>query len=191
MRANWLFTTIPVFTVLCAGSPMAEGSLPPDQQVVYHIRSEPNDPNSEIVFDVILSLSAQVADPNSVGWHIDQIECRQTSGEVVKVWTQDAPPIGSPDGLWRVQHAHPDHPQLQEFAELPVLEGTAQAEEPEDPDLDYSFSATGYSGPGNRPYANTATATFTFVLTEDPPETVETGSDEPVEITDSPGLDPT
>jgi hypothetical protein len=179
VRSTYLFILLSVMVSLYSSASSARGDSPPDQQVAYYIRESPADPNSAVVFEVILELSAQNAAQDSVGWGIDRIELRQTNGGTVTVWTKTAPEIGSEDGLWWVQHANPAEPQLQEFALPPSLVGLAIAQDPEELDLAYDLAGV----PGSQSPANVAVLTYTFARVSEP-EPSRSGEDEPVVIDD-------
>lgn len=184
MRAVCLFAILAMSTVLCAGRAFGQPTLPADQQVVYHIREVPSDPNSSVVFDVILSLSADAIDGNSVGWSVEQIEIHQMTGGGLNVWTQTAPTVSSADGRWWVTHANPAHPQLGEFTNPPQIEGTATAAQSGTANLAYNLTGVGH-GQSYTPYAVTGKLSFALTLVGESQPLVA-GTEEPVEVGDQP-----
>lgn len=185
MRTCSVLAAVVAATIVCVSSPVAAGDLPPDQHVVYNIREVPSDPQSAVVFDVRLTLSAQSVDGNSVGWRIERIECWRTIDGVVTVWTENTPALASADGLWWVEHADAAAPQIGEFAAPPLLEGTAVAEDPQQPALDYSLAGVRLAEPSGVPYANATALTFALTLANES-QPLKAGDDEPVEIDDHP-----
>ena len=190
MRIGPSLVAIPVIALLCLSSSAAEASLPSDQQVVYHIRAVPSDPQSTVVFDLSLALSAQSVDGDQVGWRVDRVECSRAIDGVVTVWTEDAPAVSSPDGLWWVQHADVNAPQVGEFASPPLLEGTAVTDDPQQPALEYSLAGAQLTEPSSVPYAHATALTFALTLANES-EPIKTGSDEPTEVGGDQVLKPT
>ena len=155
------------------------------QDVVYKIHSDPNDPNSVVSFTIWLSLEQADTDGDSIGWKILQIRFRQTpeAYSEERIWTDSDPNVPSSDGLWWVEHADPNDPQLAEFDTPPHLVGTAAAQDPNDPDLEYDVNSGTYSPPpGGNPWGPTTALTYELTVGDPPPE--KEGDDEPGEIDD-------
>jgi uncharacterized protein with beta-barrel porin domain len=183
MRTQNMLAVIALLAIIAGGAAVANAALPDNQQIAYYIRESPADPNSAIAVEVDLTLSAQAADTNSVGWRIDKITFHRTVGGVKTTWTKSTPAVNTPDGLWWVQHANVTAPQKGEFAEPPPLNGTASAKLAQDPNLDFSWSSAAPPAPSSTPYANAAALTYVLELVSEAGPLVE-GDDEPVEIDD-------
>jgi hypothetical protein len=179
--------TVFVLMVLGFVASGASAQLPPEpMDVVYRIHDNPNDPDSAIVFTVMLSLEAQEADENSIGWQITEIRFRQPgqNGDPDTIWIESDPDVPTQDGLWWVDHADRENPQLDEFDEPPHLVGIAAAADPNATDLKYDFEGVGYTpGSGGPPWDVTAALDYKFKL-DGQSSPLESGTDEPVEIDD-------
>jgi hypothetical protein len=179
MRPTCLRAAV-VFVVAGPVSFQAFASMPDDQQVVYHIRESPTDPESAVVFDVVLHLSAEAVDGNTVGWRVYRLEIRQDLAETVMIWAEADPYVGTPDGLWWIEHVDRDAPDLAEFAETPPLEGMAANETPELEALAYRISGTPPANP-NSPFLYTTGLTFALTV-EGENEPFTEGENEPAEV---------
>lgn len=173
-------------TVVCLGinAPTRGDFIACDEAVLYLLHETPTDPESAVVFAVKLELEAADSDETSIGWEITLAEFRQPGdgGPADTVWVENTPVVDSPDGLWWCDHADFLDPQLSEFDMPPLLVGTADAEDPEEADLDYSFEGVTYEPPpGGPPYDPSAGLTYVFTKVgfEDPEEE---GEDEVGEI---------
>jgi len=167
----------------------ASAQIPPQpvsQTVVYRIHDDPNDPESAIVFTVMLLLELEAADGDSIGWEITKIQFRQPgqNGGADTIWIKPHPDVPTADGLWWVEHADRDNPQLKEFDEPPHLVGTAASQDPSGTDLEYGFEGVSYAPPpGGAPWDPTAALDYDFALVG-APAPLEGGTDEPVEVDD-------
>lgn len=159
----------------------AQAAFPDDQAIEYRIRETPNAPESAVVFTITLYLTAGDVDGDEVGWEIEEIRFRQPISQSLEIlWIEASPVVDSPDGLWWVEHADPQDPQIGEFDMPPLLTGTADAEYSEDPDLHYSFEGVAYVSPPSPPFQDTVALDYILTLAgEDDP--IEEGDDEPVE----------
>jgi hypothetical protein len=152
--------------------------------VRYNIRETPGDPSSPVIWTIDLALQEKQVDGNYVGWLIDSVTISQpnATGQTESAWTEATPTVNSPDGLWWVEHADPQEPQRAEFAQPPLLEGTAIAQDPQDADLDYYLEGVPYDPPPEGPPFEVTAAldySFTFVGSSEPEEE---GDDEPVDL---------
>ncbi len=183
-RSISLVTTVSV-VCLALSSAMARADLPPDQTVYYNIREVPTDPDSDVVFIVVLDLTAADSDGDWIGWEIATAEFWQPTGaKLYSIWTDNTVDVDSPDGLWWVEHANPDKPDRSEFVLPPWLTGTATAEDPSNDDLDYDFEGVEYTPPpGGPPFEVTGALTYEFTLHQ-ASEPLEEGDAEAVEIAD-------
>ena len=68
--------------VLGIFSAHADAVLPADQRIKYSIRETPTDPESAVVFEVILHLSAYSSSGNSVKWSIDEAKFVRDAGQM-------------------------------------------------------------------------------------------------------------
>jgi len=159
----------------------ARADLPHDQDVVYKIHDDPNDPNSDVVFSVWLELTATARDGDSVGWEIKLMRFRQVEpGGPDTFWKILKPAIPSADGRWWIDHADGDYPQLGEFDKPPELVGTATAEDQDDNDLEYDFQGVSGTG-GIEPWDPTGWLDYEFaVIGASAP--LLSGTDDPVEV---------
>ena len=160
----------------------ANADMPPDQDVVYKIHDDPNDPNSDVVFSISLTLKATARDGNSVGWKIEKVKFHEiVQGDPDRIWTKSDPNVPSTDGRWWIDHADGDDPQLAEFDDPPELNGIATAKDLNDADLEYYFEGSSYSG--GPTWEATAGLDYEFAPVG-APSTFAYADDEPVEIDD-------
>jgi hypothetical protein len=160
----------------------AHADLPLDQNVFYKIHDDPNDPNSDVVFSVELTLTATARDGDSVGWEIKVMKFRQVEpGGPDTIWKIFNPAIPSADGRWWIDHADGDSPQLGEFDDPPRLAGTATAEDQYDDDLEYNFK--GSEGTGATPWDPTARLNYEFMMVG-ASEPLLSATGDPVEVDD-------
>lgn len=166
-----------------AGQSLAE--LPPDETVVLIIREDPEEPESSPKFSIKLSLKAQSMVGQSVGWAINRATIRRFVDEVPDAeWQDTGAVVLTSDGLWWVEHANPQTPDLSEFANPPHIVGNADAKTGNVNDLDYDIEGVLYTPPPEGPpYAVTIGLNHYFIqqggLTAE-----DTGIDEPVEADD-------
>ena len=141
-------------------------AVPPDYIVGYEIREDPSDAQSDVIWRVELHLLEEDSDADSIGWEIQLIKIIELgqAGETDTVWAEVSPTVATPDGLWWVDHADLDDPQPAEFDMPPDLDGTADAEEAGDPDLDYEFEGVTPTPSGPTYGGDVAGATFNFLL---------------------------
>ena len=183
MRLGYLRAAVGLVMV-CSASVPAALAMPPDQRVVYHIRESPTDPESAVICDVLLDLSAQAEDGNTVGWRVNRVEIQQDLSGTALVWAEVNPRLGTADGLWWLVHEDPAAPDLVDFSEAPLLEGVAGNETPEFGALVYSFRATTPANP-TTPYLHTTHLTFALTQEGDNEPLVE-GENEPAEVDNAP-----
>ncbi len=181
MHLNTLSKTLIAAIVVCTSYATARADLPGPLTVEYKIRETPTNPNSDVVFTVVLVLTAEDESGESVGWQIKKIRLTDVDAAPFGPWIWDevSPTVDTPDGLWWVTHADHTDPQFEEFDETPLLEGTATAQGQHD-DLDYSFQGDTWGGTSM--YGGSVLAlTYEFTIEgEEDPE--EEGDDEPVEV---------
>lgn len=173
-------------TMLCS-TPSRLMATPPTHMVVtYSIHDDPQDPESDVVFRITLGLDRFDYNATSIGWEISEAQF-ETVGGTEMIWTAAYPYVDSLDGLWWTDHADVDNPVLAEFLVPPTLEGTAEAKNSEDPDLDYLFAGNVYTPPappGQPPFGSaTGSSTFSFLIDGDE-EPMEEGEAEPVELSE-------
>lgn len=159
-------------------------SLPPDQTIYYLIRTEPTDPESAVVRTIVLELTAREVRRDYVGWHVQSMTVTKlnSAGQTVAVWAKALPDVPSLDGLWWVQHADTQQPELPEFAMPPTLKGTATSQTTGVDDLDYALSGVPYvPPPSGPPYdGRVAALDYQFIIVGEPEP--DEGDDEPVEL---------
>lgn len=151
-----LFVTF-VFLAYVGASEVALG-LPDDRSVIYNLREDPQDPESDVVFRIELVLHAVSQYGSTVSWRIDEAVFTQLDGQtIVGEWSKALPTVPGQSGLWEVAHADPDAPALDEFDMPPHLTGTADRKSGSGADLDYDFEGVAYTPPpGGPPFDPTA-----------------------------------
>lgn len=98
------------------------------------------------------------------------------------IWYEAFPFVDSPDGLWWIEHDNHLSPRLSEFVLPPRLVGTATAQEPLEPDLEYELEdGAAYITDTD---AEGAPVEAVLVLND------EFNSDEPDALMAEPGSDP-
>jgi hypothetical protein len=157
------------------------GTALADQSIVYSIHETPADPNSPVVLKVTLTVTEDQQDGSSIGWRV--VQARFESMDVpVSTWTAADPPVDTIDGLWWIVHADPNNPATEEIVMPPAVSGTAAAEDPTDPDLEYAFDGLFYDVEQRGAlYEVTGSLNFSFVLAGET-AAFEEGGDEPVEV---------
>lgn len=166
-RIAQLAAVVVAFVGVIYSDALAEATGPMELSVRYNIRETPDDPSSAVIWTIDLALQENQVDGNNVGWSIDSATISQLNGtgQAPNVWTEATPTVNSPDGLWWIEHADPQAPQTSEFAEPPLLENTAIAEDPADSDLDYDLEGLPYNPPPEGPpFENTAAVDYRFTL---------------------------
>ncbi|MCP4246991.1 MAG: hypothetical protein GY778_08065 [bacterium] len=133
-----------VLTLGLGGPKPAAAALPDDQIVQYVIREDPGDDDSAVVFGFEFTLHAVGTDGGSVEWELTQLVLIEvdSDGAAAADWEDAWAAFDTTNGTWWVAHADPQSPTLAEFADPPVLNGTAQASDPADADLDYTIEGT-------------------------------------------------
>ena len=124
-----------------ANAPSALASLPPDQTIQYIIREAPEDPESDPVFLVELTVVAANTNGLSVGWEAVDVVLMEldSNGVATSEWIDTLPEFDVSNGVWWVEHGNPESPELKDFARPPAMAGTADAESPAEEDLDYAI----------------------------------------------------
>ncbi len=179
-RIAQLTAVVVAFVGVICSDALAEDK---ELSVRYNVRETPGDPSSAVIWTIDLALQEKQVDGNDVGWLIDSITISQlnATGQVENTWTELTPTVNSPDGLWWVEHADPQDPKRTEFAQPPLVEGTAIAQDPPDADLDYYLEGVPYEPPPEPPFEVTAALDYTFTLVGSS-EPEGDGDDEPVEL---------
>lgn len=145
----------------------ALGDLPADQLITYYTRETPTDPQSAVVMEVLVRLTAVAATAEEVGWAIGEINIvRLGEGSIPdQEWVDPAPELLTSDGLWWVAHADLMEPQLHEFAIAPALVGTALPTAETNEDLGYFLEGSEYvPPPEGAPFENTVALSYSFRL---------------------------
>jgi hypothetical protein len=154
--------------------------------VQYYIHETPTDPSSPITLKVSLWLQEEQVEGNSAAWRVVMVELRQprSAGGPDRVWLAEEPYVDTPDGLWWVEHEDPSDPKHYEFVLPPNVIGTAKAEDPNDPDVQYDIAGVPYSEPllpDTPPYETTVALNYVLILLGDPLPLQE-GEEEPAEL---------
>jgi hypothetical protein len=150
----------------------------------YRLHEDPTDPNSPVTIAIRLSLEQAASDGEAVGWEIVEARFREIGegGQPDGTWTATLPVVSTPHGLWWVEHADAQAPQLGEFVSPPPLSGEAPADDPGAPSLLYDMEAGAYTTPPEGDPWNVTTAlTYTFTVAgEQKPK--GKGKDKPTEV---------
>jgi len=126
--------------VLVAWPAGAAATLPDDLAVEYYLHETPGDPQSDVVYTFRLFLTAVDQDGDEIAWDIQRLDIVQLGENATDlVWTDQEASFASGDGHWWIEHADPQQPDTAEFDLPPLLTGSAAAEDPGDPDLDYTL----------------------------------------------------
>jgi len=163
---------------------LAQNPLPPTRSVFVQTHADPEDAESPIVTLTEIRIAPLVRDGNEVVWSAQWVAITlfDEYGEVVESWLDESPEFSTGDGHWHVPHANPEVPTPAEFALLPLISGTAQADISENDALNYMLEGVSVGSP-NSPHAITAIMDYSFQRTEDP-EPVDDDDDEPAGISD-------
>ncbi len=156
---------------------------PPLQQVVSHsVYQDPNDPESDLIWMIVAYLTESDSVGNSIGWSVDKIKLFEVNADPTpdREWVDTAPTVDTPDGLWWIEHADPNSPDLAEFDMPPFIDGLADAQDPSDSDLDYEFEGVVYDEPAEGPQF-ALTAALNMLMIENVIKLQEKSA-EPVEI---------
>lgn len=182
----FLRTTLTLLTVaaLWLVPNAANAALPDDMAVEYYIREQPTNEESDVIYEVRLELTAVDRDGDSVAWEITEAQITEvgTNGQGVRAWAEEYPDLSAYDDVWWVEHDDPLDPDTIEFSSPPFFEGTAEARNQGDPDMDYELEGGNCDSSCQSLFDGRVTA-FDFELRlvgENDPE--EEGDDEPIEI---------
>ncbi len=161
-------TSVVFAAVVLAVGVSADALATETETIRFNLRQDPNDPSSAIIRTIDLDLESQEVDGNDVGWAVVSLKVSEldANGQATQVWIDAAPFVDSTDGLWWIEHADPLDPHRSEFVMPPLLEGVAAAEDPADPDLDYSIEGVTYNAPPEPPFEVTAALDYTFTPTD-------------------------
>jgi len=188
-RLATLSLLIGLFTCVFASS--AAQALPPDRTVAFILHEDPKDFESDRTFSFVMALKAESIDGTEIGWSIESMKVAQYEGDTKKCeWLEVAPTVDTPDGLWWVDHADPQEPELDEFTVSPFVSGTATNLDPEGDDVEYEFEAEPAPPVQQRAQASSihAIAYATYLiwreLKEDPPIIIDEDTVEPAEVDD-------
>ncbi len=128
---------------------------PPLQQVVSHsVYQDPDDPESDLIWMIVTFLTESDSDGDSIGWSVNKIKLFEINAYPTpdREWVDTTPTVDTPDGLWWIEHADPNSPDLAEFDTPPFIDGLADAQDPNDCDLDYEFEGVVYHEPAEGPH---------------------------------------
>ncbi len=162
--------------------PAAQAAMPANRVVKYYIRETPTDPDSDVIFVFALKISARERDGDSIGWSITEARLKE-SGSPVRLWSDDRPTTPTADGLWWIDHQDGDLPIDSEFAVTPQMQGTAEAQDRTDDDMDYDLLGGTYSAAPSLFGANVSSQTFDFTFVGETTPYID-GTDEPTAIDD-------
>jgi hypothetical protein len=167
----------------------AIASLPDDQTVYYYIREDPQDEQSDVIFEVALDINPSQVSSHAVEWSVARARFIEidSNGEPISSWTDADPSVVSSNGLWWVEHVDVEDPIVAEFNLPPEISGTADKDQEGD-DLGYAFE-TGTLGAGKSAMYGgyVAAITHQFILAAEQ-EPIVDGEDEPVEVQSDPWI---
>lgn len=163
------------------GSPLW-AAMPADRVVKYFVRETPTDPESDVIFVFALKIRTSERDGDSIGWSITEVRLKEP-GSPARLWIDDSPTTPTASGLWWIDHADADVPDDSEFAVTPTMQGTADAQDPNDDDMDYDLQGATYSPPPSLYSGCVSSQTFEFTFVQESRPYID-GTDEPVAIDD-------
>lgn len=166
--------------------PAAQAAMPANRVVKYYVRENPTDPESDVIFVFALKISARERDGDSIGWSITEVRLKQP-GSPARLWIDDRPTTPSADGLWWIDHQDGDLPIDSEFAVTPKMQGTAEAQDRNDDDMDYDLLGATYSPLPSLFGGDVSSQAFVFTFVGENTPYID-GTDEPTAIDD--GVDP-
>lgn len=188
MRSHCLSWSLSVCVALAFVLPVAPAQGVPDKQLIlYELHTQPTVPESDVAFGVYVYLQAYEVGETWVKWEVTELVLVDyVKGQYDRSWSIVAPYVDTVDGLWQVEHADPENPSADEFVLPPLVYDQAAANDPADPDLNFSFEGVPYTPPGGvAPYPTTAALDheFTCLGAGDP---FESGWGEPVYVPSDP-----
>lgn len=159
-------------------------AAPPDQMISYTRHEDPSDPTSPVTHCIKLDLKYVSMNGNDVTWDVSEVLIERCSTQTK--WSDPAPNVDTLNGYWVISHADGNDPQVSEFTEPPLIDGTADPEKPSDDDM--VFEILGEST-GTGPY--TVTSIMDLYLRESlEPNPEVDDNDEPEEVNDDTPPDP-
>jgi len=178
----FLILAIPLLGALSAAPVAAQTELPPDQLVQMSIHSDPNDPDSPVRFQLTLHLAAESADGSAVDWHVNWIEVDHLDpyGVAIESWYELDPEVNTETGAWKVTHANPLAPTVEEFSVPPEIQGFATSKAIAGDGLQYHLAGQVAQSEAVKPYGVTVFADYLFWKASEA-EPLDEGSDTPVE----------
>lgn len=158
--------------------------LPADQCVVFHLREDPDDPESEVSTSIKVLITAVEKDGSSVGWRIHQVVFSRKLADNSEVsWEALLPEINTADGLWWTSHVDALYPTMDEFTVLPWMLGTADSLDGRYSDLAYDLAGIpDETPPEDQIYATTARLSYRLAADNPDDPVDDDNDDEPVEM---------
>lgn len=163
----------------------AMGQVPDNRLVTYDIRKDPYDPDSNVIYSIVLDITAIEVDGNSVGWEVSDISIHKVNflEQIISTRSEAYPLLNTTDGLWWIEHSDPLIPAIDEFVMPPLMSGNAVSSDPNVDDLNYDLEGVTYVEPLKGPlFVTTAALDYSLNSTSE----VEDGDDEPVRMPQSP-----
>lgn len=159
--------------------------LPSSCTVAYIVHTQPTGSSPKRV-EVRIDLIPQTRNQDEVAWKVDRIRVIEsaTTSTPARSWSITSPSLNTPDGLWRIVHAHPLKHDPAEFVESPLLSGAGNPESGTTQTLNLQITSTAFVG--TPPSAFEIPASLALVGTA-PGGTlpiVEVDDEEPTEIDD-------
>jgi hypothetical protein len=163
----------------------AVASLPDDRVVSYLIREDPNDQESDVIFEIEFEIAAIQTNGNAIEWSVDQANFVEydTNGSPIDSWTDDDPTVITSNGLWWVVHEDPESPAVAEFNMPPTVTGVATVDTTGD-DLEYIIESGTLTQNQSEMYGGEVAGLTHFLARVAVSEPIAEGEDEPVEVDD-------
>ncbi len=167
-----------ILALMCAVPAVA--STPPNSHTVrFLLREIPTDLTSDVLYEIELALEPDSWDSTGVDWDVSKMTVSRLNdfGKTDATWIATNPLAG----LWSVAHADISNPIPGEFDVAPLMSGVADAVDPDEEDLVFTFESALYDPIGPWPPVPTGAVQYNFELADS--ETTEvSGDDEPMEI---------
>jgi hypothetical protein len=151
--------------------------------VEYLIREDPEDPDSDVIYEIRFELAAADRSDDTVAWKITELKITEvgTQGTGDRVWVEEDPDLSAYNDVWWVEHSDPMEPDEVEFGDPPYFGGTAKAQDESDPDMEYELEGATCDTSCSQLFAGRVAAIwYWFILF--PEQNPEATGIEPVEV---------
>ena len=145
---QYIKSIILLFTIVASTftGDKALGQVPDDRTVQFEIRYDPSDPFSDVIYTILLEISAIEVIEKSVGWEITNVSIHRLNKfqQPISIRNDQFPFISTNDGLWWIEHVDPVWPQAEEFVMPPTIVGYAVSSDPNVDNLEYNLTSVEY-----------------------------------------------